>query len=200
MTTMRLQSYLTTMFPNVQMKRPLFYNAPAGIRFTLTNQKGVWEREYMKNVYARAYEIFETLHEKNDELLLVFKANAAQDDLLLKKKKETAIKKFIRSRLKKQEVQSVALLNNAEYIIACKTNDVKEKLLLQSIANRDLHIHPAIEEECYIVNLNKETIFHLYDERGLDIVSNNQSSLQLLQQKFHDWILDIDAACSKKVQ
>jgi len=59
MTTMRLQSYLTTMFPNVQMKRPLFYNAPAGIRFTLTNQKGVWEREYMKNVYARAYEIFE---------------------------------------------------------------------------------------------------------------------------------------------
>lgn len=74
---------------------------------------------------------FETLHEKNDELLLVFKANAAQDDLLLKKKKETAIKKFIRSRLKKQEVQSVALLNNAEYIIACKTNDVKEKLLLQ---------------------------------------------------------------------
>ncbi|TYR81224.1 DUF3885 domain-containing protein [Priestia megaterium] len=200
MSRIALHSYLTNMFPNIQMKKPLFYNAPAGIRFELTDQKRVWEKEYMKNVYTRAYEIFQALHEKNDELLLVFKSASPQSELPLVRKKETAIKKFIRSRLKKQDVQSLALQDQDEYVIACKTTDVKQKLLLQSIANRDLHIQPAIEDECYIINLNKETIFHLYDDRGLDVVSNNEHSLALLQQKFNDWILDIDSACQKNTQ
>ncbi|AQX54265.1 DUF3885 domain-containing protein [Priestia flexa] len=191
MNNLTLQSYLSHLFPDIQMRKPLFYNAPIGIRFKLTNQKRVWEQGYMKNVYKRTYQIFKALHDENDELIVVFRSPSSKAELSFLKRTDILMKKFIRSRLRKTSVQLLSTKN--EYAIACRPTDLKQKQLLQSIANRDLHIQPAIEEECYIINVSKGTIFHLYDDRALDVVSNNQRSLGLLQEKFNEWILDMDA-------
>lgn len=191
MNNLTLQSYLSHLFPDIQMRKPLFYNAPIGIRFKLTNQKRVWEQGYMKNVYKRTYQIFKALHDENDELIVVFRSSSSKAELSFLKRTDILMKKFIRSRLRKTSVQLLSTKN--EYAIACRPTDLKQKQLLQSIANRDLHIQPAIEEECYIINVSKGTIFHLYDDRALDVVSNNQRSLGLLQEKFNEWILDMDA-------
>lgn len=191
MNNLTLQSYLSHLFPDIQMKKPLFYNAPIGIRFKLTNQKRVWEQGYMKNVYKRTYQIFKALHDENDELIVVFRSPSSKAELSFLKRTDILMKKFIRSRLRKTSVQLLSTKN--EYAIACRPTDLKQKQLLQSIANRDLHIQPAIEEECYIINVSKGTIFHLYDDRALDVVSNNQRSLGLLQENFNEWILDMDA-------
>ncbi|WP_110112206.1 DUF3885 domain-containing protein [Bacillus sp. CGMCC 1.16541] len=184
-----LRTYIQRIFPNIQLKAPLFYHAPSGIRFELGNQKKVWEKEYMKNVYERAYAIFSFLHDKNDDLLVLFKQRSGDR----KRDEESNVKKFIKTKLSKQDIQVVTEANRNECFIYCKTDDLKHKLLIQSIANRDLHIQPSLEEECYIINMNKHTVFHLYDDRGLDVVSNNPLPLKRLQKKFHHWIVDIDA-------
>ncbi|MBM7703133.1 DUF3885 domain-containing protein [Metabacillus iocasae] len=183
-----LRTYIRKIFPNIQLKHPLFYHAPAGIRFELGNQKKVWEKEYMKNVYERAYAIFSSLHDKNDDLLLCFKGKHNTH----KRDEEPKIKKYIKTKFSKQEIHLVSESERNEFFIYCKTDDLKHKLLIQSIANRDLHIQPSLEEECYIINMNKHTVFHLYDDRGLDVVSNNPLALKRLQQQFHHWIVDID--------
>ncbi|WP_459768177.1 DUF3885 domain-containing protein [Alkaliphilus crotonatoxidans] len=35
-------------------------------------------------------------------------------------------------------------------------------------------------------------IYHLYDDRGLDLISNNKASLEKLYIKYNSWILDYD--------
>lgn len=46
--------------------------------------------------------------------------------------------------------------------------------------------------DLFIVNSTNNTIFHLYDERGLDIVSQRKETITNLYKDFEKWILEYD--------
>jgi hypothetical protein len=46
--------------------------------------------------------------------------------------------------------------------------------------------------EIYFLNLTKKIIFHLYDDRGCDILAANKEEIRYLYQELNDWILDYD--------
>ncbi|MBY9077121.1 DUF3885 domain-containing protein [Paenibacillus sp. HN-1] len=46
--------------------------------------------------------------------------------------------------------------------------------------------------DIYFVNKSRNTIFHFYDSRGLDIVSNSKETLKELYLKRNEWILNYD--------
>lgn len=47
-------------------------------------------------------------------------------------------------------------------------------------------------KEIYFINIDKKLIFHMYDDRGLDLISADKESLRSFYEKYNDWILDND--------
>jgi hypothetical protein len=44
----------------------------------------------------------------------------------------------------------------------------------------------------YLIDSHSTILFHLYDDRGLDVVAANKESLRSLYERFNVWILDYD--------
>jgi hypothetical protein len=53
-------------------------------------------------------------------------------------------------------------------------------------------LHPNPHCLVYLVNLKKEIIVHPYDDRGMDVIGGNSSSLRDLYKKHNDWLLGYD--------
>ncbi|SFF32655.1 protein of unknown function [Paenibacillus algorifonticola] len=66
-----------------------------------------------------------------------------------------------------------------------KLQELNASNLLEAIANRSLGLEPIIDGDIYIINDTNKTIFHLYDDRGLDIAAPY-------------CVLEIGQACTKK--
>ena len=64
--------------------------------------------------------------------------------------------------------------------------------ILTAIINTDFRRYPTLNGECYIINDTTGLVFHLYDDRGLDVVSENKESLHKLYQTHSKLILEYD--------
>lgn len=85
------------------------------------------------------------------------------------------------------------------YIIPCRKTDLRYAQLLKAIIYEDFQ-HPSTilknEQEAgydiYFINNSKELIFHLYDDRGCDVLASSKESLHKLYKDYNDWILEYD--------
>jgi hypothetical protein len=66
--------------------------------------------------------------------------------------------------------------------------------VLRGIANCDHAITPSIGGRVYFLNPRSHLILHMYDDRGLDVVAADKSSVAALYEGFNGWILDYDRA------
>ncbi|WP_420916570.1 DUF3885 domain-containing protein [Paenibacillus thiaminolyticus] len=46
--------------------------------------------------------------------------------------------------------------------------------------------------DIYFINKTKKMIYHLYDDRGCDVICADVDPLRPLYEEFNDWILDYD--------
>uniref|UniRef100_UPI00403F1FB3 DUF3885 domain-containing protein n=1 Tax=Lysinibacillus sp. Y5S-8 TaxID=3122488 RepID=UPI00403F1FB3 len=44
----------------------------------------------------------------------------------------------------------------------------------------------------YFLNIKKKTIFHVYDDRGCDLLATSPESIRDIYYTYNDWILDYD--------
>lgn len=51
----------------------------------------------------------------------------------------------------------------------------------------------------FFLNTKAEILYHLYDDRGLDVVATDKMTLQPIYQSYHTWLLDYDREAMKKV-
>lgn len=61
---------------------------------------------------------------------------------------------------------------------------------ISTIINYDLGYEPSANITCYFLNFNLRVIVNLYDDRGLDIYSQNKTLLQDINKKFKNLILE----------
>ena len=64
--------------------------------------------------------------------------------------------------------------------------------MLKAICNQDMGIRPSTFHRVYFININKKTIFHVYDDRGCDLLAARPETIKDVYNKFNDWILDYD--------
>jgi hypothetical protein len=60
-----------------------------------------------------------------------------------------------------------------------------------TLAN-ELGVRPRNSCSLYLLNLDRQILFHPYDDRGMDIIGNNKALLEQIYTKFNDWLLDYD--------
>ena len=84
-------------------------------------------------------------------------------------------------------------------MLSCKRSDVRYHRLLSAISYED-YSHPTrilknnyqAGFEIYFVNVTRKMIYHLYDDRGCDVIASKKEDLRPLYLTYNDWILDYD--------
>lgn len=200
---MLLNDYMNEHFPQLILRPPLFYNGEIGIRFELGLDNYYEENIYMQEVYQRAITLFESLHFQDEEIFIVVDVNNFGDSKTYQHKARI-FSPYIRSRsllytLKLTEIPYIFPEDNEEgkcktnrFTLQCKVSDVKYIPLLKALCNQDLGIQPNIIHRIYFINIKRKTIFHIYDDRGCDLLATSPESIRDLYFTYNDWILDYD--------
>lgn len=50
----------------------------------------------------------------------------------------------------------------------------------------------SANKEIYFININRSIIFHIYDDRRLEIISTNKEEIRPIYEEYSKWILDYD--------
>ena len=198
------RQFLKDNFSGLKLCKPLFYNWDYGLRFDLQDENlSTSDDEYFIEVVRRATLIFETVFEPSDKLFFVFKdykwrrqkikhTNYAFRQIDKLEKSEICYTRDIQICYPAGEY-NLALI----YLLAVRVN---YKNILTAIGNTDFSSRqPRLDEhgvftskEIYFLNISKRLIFHMYDDRGLDIIAADTEILRPIYEKHNDLILDYD--------
>jgi hypothetical protein len=204
---MNLTDFMNENFPNLELKPPLFYNWNIGIRFEL----GVdYDREndrenspYLQGVYHRAINLFKSLHPQEDEIFMVANVNDYGDGAPFNRKLQI-FSRYVQEKSTLNQLKHVTLpyvfpeddedgkYRTHRFILKCKASDIKYIPLLKAICNQDMGIKPSIYHDVFFINIKNKTIFHVYDDRGCDLVATSTENIKGLYDQYNDWILDYD--------
>ncbi|MEK5389748.1 DUF3885 domain-containing protein [Margalitia sp. FSL K6-0131] len=203
---MQLNDFMHENYPNLELKPPLFYSWDIGIRFELGVE---WKREYdypnnpyVLGCYKRAITLFESLHSPTEDIFVVMDVNDFDKGKNLKHQLNNFpkyVNKSMQFKLKHQALPYIFPEDDEEgtykthrFTLKCKTSDFKYVPLLKAICNQDLGLKPRIFHRVYFININRKTIFHVYDDRGCDLLATSPATIKDIYNKHNDWILDYD--------
>lgn len=199
------RQFLNDNFKGLRLRKPLFYSWDFGLRFDL--QVGETNTdEYFEEVTRRASTIFQTAFDNSDNVFLVFMdykykrrkirfSNLTFKEVENLQKTEISYSKEFRlyEPDDKFDIRNIA-------IIKLTADRIHNKNILTAIGHIDFPPRkPRLDQngfltgkEIYFVNIDKKLIFHMYDDRGLDIISAYKETLRPIYEKHNDWILDYD--------
>ena len=211
---MEFKNYMDTHFPNLTMRPALFYSWEPGIRFELgVDYDPPYSMEgspYIKGVYNRVIALFKELHKHEDDLFIVVNVNNFGDGVTFLRKLNI-FSKYIKDRsvlrrLKQTTIPYVFPEDNEEgtyethqFVMKCKASDIRYIPLLKAICNQDMGIKPKIFHDVFFINIKNKTVFHVYDDRGCDVIAKSPEPLKDIYRKNNGWILYYDREDIDKV-
>ena len=204
-TKQEYRQFLNDNFKGLRLRKPLFYSWDFGLRFDL--QVGETNTdEYFEEVTRRASTIYQTAFDNSDKVLLVFMdykykrrkirfSNFTFKQIDNLQKTEISYSKEFRlyEPDDKFDIRNIA-------VIELTSDRINYENILRAIGHTDFSSRqPRLDnnwfftsKEVYFINIDKKLIFHMYDDRGLDIVSADKETLRPIYNKHNDWILDYD--------
>ncbi|MNL16190.1 hypothetical protein D3C87_1372190 [compost metagenome] len=199
------KQFLRTNFKELRLKKPLLYSWDFGLRFDLQIDKNDTE-EYFQEVTKRASTIFRDVFNDSDNIFLVYmdykyrRQKIRVSNFTFKQIKNLLHTEITYSkRLRLYEAQDRFDVRNMA-IIKLTTERISYKNILTAIANNDFSSRkPRLDDnsiftnkEVYFINIDTKLIFHMYDDRGLELIAADKESLRPIYQKYNEWILNYD--------
>ncbi|MCH2042148.1 MAG: DUF3885 domain-containing protein [Saccharospirillaceae bacterium] len=201
----------------IKLERPLFYKSPFGLRFEIgppdleiwNDESKTLNSEYFRVALERAMSIFHAVFEQSDDIAIAYQIFS---DGRRKIKKRSFIFKQLDSiddakieLSDHREIYSEDLDYKSECwkratISGIKTTEVNTEELFKAAINTDFSsLKPKLNGEFYLINRTKQLVLNLYDDRGIDVVSNRREPLDSLYQSHNHLILDYDRDYIDKV-
>ena len=207
--TDRLQLFLEQSFNGLVLEPPLFYAQESGIRFEISNPMQAYDEPgFLMRAFQRSTTLFNEIFQEEDEILFVTDITTWRHDPFIHKKPINVYRKYIKQAQALYKLQLQTLEQTEEegdeittfrYSYACRKKDIRYPQLLQAICYEDFG-HPSTilknqkgsSCQIYFVNLSRKFIYHLYDDRGCDILAADKEDIRFLYEQYNDWILDYD--------
>ncbi len=73
------------------------------------------------------------------------------------------------------------------------------EILLWCNLTYEMAIEPKLPMISYLVDFESGILLHVYDDRGMDVIATNASTLLPIYQEFDSWLLDYDRARMSKI-
>lgn len=202
-------------FNSLTLRPPLFYLWKYGIRFEIAMP---WmeheDKSNLQQIKERSTGIFNKVFNEMDKMLLITDIHCEKNDTFLQKRPTKVYQKYIKNKeivkkLQHRVLPSVFLEDDDgedyidmvthRFVLSCKKNDIRYNQLLTAISYEDFP-HPSRilkgfrrnDMDIYFINVSKKMIYHLYDDRGCDVIASNKEDLRPLYEDCNHWILDYD--------
>jgi len=210
-----LSQFMKEHFDNLTLRPPLFYSWEYGIRFEISMP---WveheDKSNLQQIEERINGIFNKVFYDTDKMLLVTDIHCEKNDSFLQKRPTKVYQKYIKDKELIKKLQYRMLPNvflededgedykgmvTHQFVLSYKKSDIRYKPLLTAISYEDfphpsqiLKGFPRNGIDIYFVNVTRKMIYHLYDDRGCDVIASNKEDLRSLYEDLNDWILDYD--------
>lgn len=178
---------------------PLFYNAPIGIRFEIGGDEKIYLKRgkvnpvYIEQAFKRANDIYQHLPEFDLLRMDIYpdERNYQQRPLNLKNFTNIGL-----PMPKEKEIENIVFDDGEyekEYLYwDLSSQEIDVDKLLTEIIKADIGGFNELASTVYFVNTKEKILYHLYDDRGLDVVAKTVKSLRSTYYEYNSWILDYD--------
>lgn len=198
-----LPTYLSRHFPALSFTRSVFYSCPFGLRFALGGRGP--EPDVMELVSFRAKALYERAFVSSQTCAIV----GVHWDVSCEDTYGFVIPPTLFELARLNDVGLRSDFHEFRESIAGGKFDqpdgtlvwqwveqdpmsVDYDTLLRCVANADHGLTPSICSHLYFLDTQRHLLFHVYDDRGLDIVAESARELIDLYRTHNDWILDYD--------
>ncbi|MCM3186922.1 DUF3885 domain-containing protein [Priestia megaterium] len=162
----------------------------------------------MNQAFHRSITLFQRVFGEGDEILFVTDVHTTNKDRFLQKRPL----KYIKDKQRLYQLNHHCLPSvfqdededddqslTHRFVLSCKKTELRYAQLLKAINYEDF-AHPSTilksnsqsSYDIYFINLSKKMIFHLYDDRGCDVLASSKESIRFLYEEYNNWILDYD--------
>lgn len=189
------------------LEPPLFYNNEIGLRFEL----GAPYREldnpyYFETVHLRAKELFDAVFSDTDEIFLVMKTYQPLPPFEVINPGVNVFSNYVDPNVTKEvtcyeeepevdEDTNEVTGHLRSFGLLCSLSDVNYEKILTAIGYTDFPSYgDYISDGIYFIHPTKLIVFHMYDDRGLDVIALDTDQLFSLYNHYSEWILDYDRA------
>ncbi|GAA0288060.1 hypothetical protein GGQ92_003031 [Gracilibacillus halotolerans] len=209
---MELQDYLNTNFPGLVLKPSLYSQWNNRLHFELA--KGLYQmnnrtdelnQNYFNAVYNQALTLFNMIFSDEDTMFLVTNIHQTKQDTKKSIRKMKVYRHYIKNKTIRFQLRQKTvsyLLDEEDYYFSsqfsleCKKQDISYPLLIKAICNQDFSsLKPTISTpdysynpEVFFINVTKNVIFYIYDDRGCEIIATNKEIIRLIYKEYSDWI------------
>lgn len=207
----QLNEYLHTYFPGVDLKPSLYHQWSIGLHFELGGNLSQFiegsddlNMEMFEYVYSQVESIFKDLFSQEDELFLVtnmykhkmhtgnqrikvYHRNLKNKDLKYRIQQETMPYVFDEEDYTKEYYTS-------RYSLKCRVQNFNARRLIQATCNEDFPLKPKLGgdyahyPDVFFINMTKNVIFFVYDDRGCEVIASDKETIRPLYEKYGDWI------------
>lgn len=152
-----------------------------------------------------ALEIVKYAFDPEDDILFVTDVYTEHEHELTKRKLlvyQKYVHRQVRNRLRHELLTYVRpeiedSLTLERFTLKCQLQDIRLRPLLHAICQEDFYAPNQILKgklgyEIYLMNLSKKMIFHLYDDRGCDLIAAEPEHLRPVYEGLQHWLLDYD--------
>lgn len=201
------KQFLNDYFKGLKLRSGLFFHWDIGLRFDL--QKGeVGSDDYFEEVFKRSTTLFQAAFGPNDNVMLVlmdykYKRNKIRFGNFCFKQ-ITGLNNQDITYLKAYKLYDPLDCLDVRNLAVIKTNieKINYENILIAIGNTDFSWRqPRLDKKgvltskgVFIINTDRELIFHMYDDRGLDIIANDVEQLRSIYSQYNSWLLESNRA------
>jgi hypothetical protein len=192
---MNYPEWIATRFPGLTLGAGLFYRWPVGIRFEL-NDRSRREPDFA-GIANRATSIFREVFQAEDSMVAVSLKEPVQNLTPMRSSESTGLFEFIAelppSSILQTESASIETEDGlATLQWAVLPPSIEVDAVFRAIGNIDYARLPKISDRVFLLNVSRDVILHMYDDRGLDVISADPTSLLALYKSHNAWILKYD--------
>ncbi|WP_214629725.1 DUF3885 domain-containing protein [Paenibacillus agaridevorans] len=202
---MSIQEYIDECLSDIQFEPPLFYNSKFGIHFELgLPYSWIDDETYFKIVKERAQSLFSAIFKESSSMYVLYVSFETLEplDAYIEGEVDFSTTFFYESTKSDVEEFKVEEVYDEEtnelfgytksYGVLCTLEDIDYKSILGVLGGFSNEDGMFISGRVYFIEPKSNIVYHIYDNRGLDVVSPNKESIFYLYREFNQWILNYD--------
>ena len=182
-----------------EFERSLFYNAPIGIRFEIgvegnafLNDRSI-NTDYISRALYRAKTIYKSLPYKPN----ILRIDTYPDEKNTPQHITLQNISLLNLQYPSEVVEDLIVDDGVKYTHQhlywdLLQTDYDADYLIEKIIWADFGDLGGLCSNVYFMNTDNSILFHLYDDRGADVVAKEKNLLKPLYDDFNDWILGYD--------
>jgi hypothetical protein len=201
---MNLTTYLAPHFPDLTLNPPLFYAWPIAVRFELGDPHHPLPpadpSPYFEHLHLRAKALFEAAFAPTDVCLLASAEDRYRGRGRHARRFPTIFDEARRRNLGLGRPSGCLRLTDprepriSQHLLWAEASPrrLDYETILRRIARTDFPMGAGYSGRVYFLNLTRNLIFHMYDDRGLDLIATDRATLRPIYLTHNSWLLNYD--------